>query len=147
MLTAGVAPAGLGARDTLRLEAGLPLHGHELGPGITPLQAGLGWVVRFDKGDFRGRAALAAERDAGPARACGACSLDGKRPPRADQSVVDADGAVRRRGHQRQLLPDARPGHRPGLPAPRRRAGHPVAVDVRGRHEPAEVVTPPFVTS
>ena len=43
-------PAGLGARDTLRLEAGLPLHGHELGPGITPLQAGLGWVVVWDKG-------------------------------------------------------------------------------------------------
>ena len=55
LLDAGITPAGLGARDTLRLEAGLPLHGHELGPGITPLQAGLAWVVRFDKGDFRGR--------------------------------------------------------------------------------------------
>ena len=65
---AGVGPAGLGARDTLRLEAGLPLHGHELGPGITPLQAGLGWVVGWDKGDFRGRAALVAERAAGPRR-------------------------------------------------------------------------------
>ena len=48
-------PRADSARDTLRLEAGLPLHGHELGPGITPLQAGLGWVVRFDKGDFRDR--------------------------------------------------------------------------------------------
>ena len=55
---AGVAPAGLGARDTLRLEAALPLHGHELGPGITPLQAGLGWVVGWDKPEFRGRGAL-----------------------------------------------------------------------------------------
>ena len=54
----GVVPAGLGARDTLRLEAALPLHGHELGPGITPLQAGLGWVVKVEKGDFIGRAAL-----------------------------------------------------------------------------------------
>ena len=62
-----------GARDTLRLEAGLPLHGHELGPGITPLQAGLGWVVGWDKGDFRGRAALERERGRGPApRVCGA---------------------------------------------------------------------------
>jgi len=60
LLAAGCTPAGLGARDTLRLEAGLPLHGHELGEGITPLQAGLGWVVNWDKGDFRGRAALAA---------------------------------------------------------------------------------------
>ena len=57
IVAAGVLPAGLGARDTLRLEAGLPLHGHELGAGITPLQAGLGWVVRFDKGDFRGQRA------------------------------------------------------------------------------------------
>ena len=54
VVAAGVTPAGLGARDTLRLEAGLPLHGHELGPGITPLQAGLGWVVGWGKGDFRG---------------------------------------------------------------------------------------------
>ena len=60
---AGALPAGLGARDTLRLEAGLPLHGHELGPGITPLQAGLGWVVAWDKpGGFRGRDALLAQR-------------------------------------------------------------------------------------
>ena len=50
------------ARDTLRLEAGLPLHGHELGPGITPLQAGLGWVVGWDKPNFRGRAPLQRER-------------------------------------------------------------------------------------
>ena len=60
VVSAGVTPAGLGARDTLRLEAGLPLHGHELGPGVTPLQARLGWVVRWDKGPFRGRAALEA---------------------------------------------------------------------------------------
>jgi aminomethyltransferase len=47
VLGAGIVPAGLGARDTLRLEAALPLHGHELGPGITPLQAGLEWVVAW----------------------------------------------------------------------------------------------------
>ena len=64
IVSAGITPAGLGARDTLRLEAGLPLHGHELGAGISPLQAGLGWVVRFDKGDFRGRGG-AAGRTAG----------------------------------------------------------------------------------
>ena len=64
IVAAGVTPAGLGARDTLRLEAGLPLHGHELGPGITPLQAELGWVVGWAKGDFVGRAALEEERAA-----------------------------------------------------------------------------------
>ncbi|MHB8319025.1 MAG: glycine cleavage system aminomethyltransferase GcvT [Acidimicrobiales bacterium] len=59
---AGIEPAGLGARDTLRLEAGLPLHGHELGEGITPLQVGLEWVVAFEKGEFIGRTSL--EREA-----------------------------------------------------------------------------------
>ena len=52
VLAAGRRPGRAGGRDTLRLEAGLPLHGHELGPGITPLQAGLGWVVGWDKGEL-----------------------------------------------------------------------------------------------
>ena len=76
---------GLGARDTLRLEAGLPLHGHELGPGITPLQAGLGWVVGWDKGDFPGRAALEEERASGP------------RPPAPGFRGRRAPAAARRR--------------------------------------------------
>ncbi|MCS7246047.1 MAG: glycine cleavage system aminomethyltransferase GcvT [Thermomicrobium sp.] len=61
----GVVPVGLGARDTLRLEAGLPLYGHELGPDITPLEAGLGWVVKFEKGPFIGREALEQQRRMG----------------------------------------------------------------------------------
>ena len=85
---AGIVPAGLGARDTLRLEAGLPLHGHELGPGITPLQAGLGWVVRWDKGEFRGRAALAAEKERGIHRRLRGIATEGRRPPRAGQRVL-----------------------------------------------------------
>ncbi len=146
VLGTGVSPAGLGARDTLRLEAGLPLHGHELGPGITPLQAGLGWVVGWDKGDFRGRAALEAEREAGPSRRLRGVRLDGKRPPRADQAVVDGGGepvGVVTSGNYSPMLdrgialaflrPDLEPGAR-------------VAIDVRGRHEPAEVVTTPFWT-
>lgn len=68
LVAGGVIPAGLGARDTLRLEAGLPLHGHELGAGISPLQAGLGWVVGWEKPQFSGRDALLAERETGPRR-------------------------------------------------------------------------------
>jgi aminomethyltransferase len=83
----GVTPAGLGARDTLRLEAGLPLHGHELGPGITPLQAGLGWVVGWDKGAFRGRPALEAERAAGPARRLVGLLAEGRQPPRQGATI------------------------------------------------------------
>jgi aminomethyltransferase len=82
LLGQGITPAGLGARDTLRLEAGLPLHGHELGPGITPLQAGLGWVVGWEKGDFTGRAALEEERANGPARRLRGFVADGRQPLR-----------------------------------------------------------------
>jgi aminomethyltransferase len=84
-----VVPAGLGARDTLRLEAGLPLHGHELGPGITPLQARLGWVVGWSKGGFRGRAALEAERRRGVPRLLQGLRTDGRQPPRAGYRVFD----------------------------------------------------------
>jgi aminomethyltransferase len=90
----GVVPAGLGARDTLRLEAALPLHGHELGPGITPLQAGLGWVVSWTKPEgFRGRGPLEAEKDAGVARTLIGLATEGRQPPRAEAEVL-IDGAT-----------------------------------------------------
>jgi aminomethyltransferase len=88
ILDAGVKPAGLGARDTLRLEAGLPLHGHELGPGITPLQCGLGWVVGWNKLSFRGKAAVDKERLAGPGRTLKGLVAEGRRPPR-ESNVVE----------------------------------------------------------
>lgn len=64
----GLVPVGLGARDTLRIEAGLPLYGNELSPEITPLEAGLGWVIAWEKGPFVGREALVRQRDEGPPR-------------------------------------------------------------------------------
>ncbi len=94
VLAQGVVPAGLGARDTLRLEAGLPLHGHELGPGITPLQAGLGWVVGWDKGDFTGRAALEEERAVGPTRRLRGFVADGRQPLRDGSEVDHGDDRV-----------------------------------------------------
>ncbi len=143
LLDAGVQPAGLGARDTLRLEAGLPLHGHELGPGITPLQAGLGWVVRWDKGDFRGRAALEAERKAGPARRLRGLLAGGRRPPR--------DGCAVRRGEinvgvvtSGNFSPVLGRGIALALMTPETAVGDQVTIDVRGRELPAEVVKPPF---
>ena len=87
MLECGLAPAGLGARDTLRLEAGFPLHGHELGPGITPLQARLGWVVGWSKPTFRGKQALEREREAGPRRLLAGLVADGRQPPRQTNPV------------------------------------------------------------
>ena len=87
LLKAGVEPAGLGARDTLRLEAGLPLHGHELGAGITTLQANLEWVVAWSKPEFRGKAALQAEKERGVTRLLRGISIPGRRPAR-DGSLV-----------------------------------------------------------
>jgi len=94
ILATGVLPAGLGARDTLRLEAGLPLHGHELGPGITPLQAGLAWVVGWDKGDFIGRDALEKEKAEGPRRRLRGVVGLGRQPLRDGAEVVDGGRKV-----------------------------------------------------
>ncbi len=143
LVDAGVSPAGLGARDTLRLEAGLPLHGHELGPGITPLQAGLGWVVRWDKGDFRGRAPLEAEREAGPHRRLRGLLAAKGRPPR--------DGCTVRRGDDEvgvvtsgNFSPVLGQGIALAFLAPHIDLGDEVVIDVRGRDLPAQVVKPPF---
>ena len=88
VVDAGVHPAGLGARDTLRLEAGLPLHGNELGPEITPDEAGLGWVVALGKPSFVGRTALVDRRERGVARQLIGLAVDGRRPPRKGYAVV-----------------------------------------------------------
>lgn len=144
VLAAGVPPAGLGARDTLRLEAGLPLHGHELGPGITPLQAGLGWVVSWTKGDFRGRAALEAEKERGVARRLRGLVLDGRRPPRDGNDVVAGDDVVGTVSSG-NFSPVLERGIALGFLRPDLEPGAKVEVDVRGSRLPAEVVKPPFV--
>jgi aminomethyltransferase len=141
----GLTPAGLGARDTLRLEAGLPLHGHELGPGITPLQAGLGWVVAWEKaGGFRGRDALVAEQERGVARRLRGLAVDGRRPPRAEQAVLvdGAEAGVVTSGNFSPIL-----GHGIALAflPPSVEEGHEVVIDVRGEPMPARVVPTPFV--
>jgi aminomethyltransferase len=153
VLGTGVLPAGLGARDTLRLEAGLPLHGHELGPGVTPLQAGLGWVVGWDKDAFTGRAALEHEREAGPARRLTGLVAEGRQPPREgavvraadDDDVSTAGGVVGHvtSGNFSPMLEkgiamaflDTTAGLTPG---------DPVAVEQRGRSLPATVAAMPF---
>ena len=145
-LDAGAVPAGLGARDTLRLEAGLPLHGHELGPGVTPLQAGLGWVVGWDKGDFRGRGALEAERAAGVRRRLAGLVGEGRQPLREGAAVRRGGSAVGEvtsgnfspvleRGIGMAFL-DTAAGLTPG---------DEVSVELRGRALAARVTALPFV--
>jgi len=144
LLDAGFEPAGLGARDTLRLEAGLPLHGHELGAGITPLQAGLGWVVGWDKGDFRGRAALAAEKESGISRRLRALVVEGRRPPRADQHVL-VDGAEAGTITSGNFSPMLEQGIALAFVPPAVAIGDTVEIEARGGAVPARVVKPPFV--
>ena len=88
---AGVVPCGLGCRDTLRFEAGLPLYGHELSDDITPLEAGLGIFVKMDKPEFIGRDALIAQKAAGLTRKLVGIELDDKAVARAGYPV-EADG-------------------------------------------------------
>ena len=141
---AGIIPAGLGARDTLRLEKGLPLHGHELGPGITPLQAGLGWVVRWDKPSFRGREALATERERGIHRRLRGLRVEGRRPPREGQAVLRGDEVV---GEvtSGNFSPMLETGIALAFVPPDAEIGDELAVDMRGTPTPATVVKLPFV--
>ena len=145
VLGAGITPAGLGARDTLRLEAALPLHGHELGPGITPLQAGLGWVVSWGKEEgFQGRPALEREREAGVRRLLAGLATEGRQPPRAGAAVTCGGNKVGEvtsgnfspvLGHGIALAflpPDIAPGTQ-------------VEIELRGKPVPATVVKLPFV--
>jgi aminomethyltransferase len=140
----GIVPAGLGARDTLRLEAGLPLHGHELGPGITPLQAGLSWVVGWDKPNFRGRDALLAERARGVARELRAIATDGRRPPRSECAVLIGDetiGTVT----SGNFSPVLGQGIALAFVSPGLDEGTSVDVDVRGTRLAGRIVSTPFV--
>ena len=146
VIGAGVTPAGLGARDTLRLEAGLPLYGRELGPGITPLQAGLGWVVAWDKGDFRGRAALAAERERGIARRLRGLVVEGRRPPRSGQPVLH-DGKVVGEVTSGNFSPALGAGIALAFVPPTLAEGDDVAVDIRGTAVPGRIVATPFTVA
>ncbi|GAA1237644.1 glycine cleavage system aminomethyltransferase GcvT [Kitasatospora nipponensis] len=148
----GLVPAGLSCRDTLRLEAGMPLYGHELDTSLTPFDAGLGRVVRFDKttngGEFVGRKALeeaAAKAESNPPRVLVGLVSQGRRVPRAEYAVVSTDGTVIGR------ITSGAPSPTLGKPiaiayvdAAHAAAGGSVAVDVRGTHEPVEVVALPF---
>ena len=144
LLDAGIRPAGLGARDTLRLEAGYPLHGHELGPGITPLQAGLGWVARFDKGDFRGRAPLLAEKERGVRRRLRGLRAADRRVPRAGCPVL-IDGAAVGEVTSGNFSPVLERGIALAFLPPDVADGTEVTIDVRGRPVDATVAPTPFV--
>ena len=119
ILAAGVVPCGLGARDTLRLEACYPLHGHDIGPDRTPIAAGLGWACSLDK-EFTGVEVLRREKEEGPAEKLVAFAMVDKGIPRAGMPI--AEGGVVTSGTLSPMLDEGI-----GLayvPADARRAGH-----------------------
>ncbi len=143
---AGGEPAGLGARDTLRTEMGYPLHGHELSPDISPLQARCGWAVGWKKDTFFGRDALLAEKAAGPRRLVRGLRMVGRGVLRPGLTVLagDAPVGVTTSGTFSPTL-----GVGIGLALIDTEAGIEdgarVIVDVRGRTVECEVARPPFV--
>ena len=149
LLAAGVTPAGLGARDTLRLEAALPLHGHEITPDTNPYEAGLGWAVQLQDGaPFTGREALARLAAREPARRLACLRLRERGVPREGYPVLDVRGpeapavAMLTSGaFSPTLLVGIGMAY---LPATLAEPGTPLAVEIRGRAVPAEVVARPF---
>ena len=145
LLEAGAQPCGLGARDTLRLEAALPLYGNEIDAGVNPFEAGLGWVVSFDDGaDFVGRGALLRLRERGPERALVCLRAGGAGIPRAGCAILhegQAVGRVTSGGYSPSLRCGIALGY---VPVALRQEGTALMVDVRGKALPVQVVRRPF---
>ncbi len=139
----GIVPAGLGARDTLRFEAAMPLYGHEMDETVNPYAAGLGWAVKLKKGDFVGRDALLKFKgEPGTVRV--GLEIVGKRIPRQGYPVKQ-DGrevGVVTSGTFSPTL--ARPLAMASVSPEVSALGTPLTVDVRGQEEPARVVPLPF---
>ncbi|GAA2133753.1 glycine cleavage system aminomethyltransferase GcvT [Glycomyces algeriensis] len=143
VLAAGAAPCGLGARDTLRLEMGYPLHGQDLSLQITPVQARLNWAIGWDKPEFWGKDALEAERAAGPKRRLWGLEATGKGVPRAHMAVMDGDDVVGETTSGTHA-PTLKKGVALALLDASYKPGAELELDVRGRRLPIRVVKPPF---
>ena len=140
----GATPCGLGARDTLRLEAGLALWGEDIDETTTPMEADLGFAVSFDH-DFTGKERLRAQRDQGISRKLSGLVLDGRGIPRHGYEVATADGG---RGNvtSGNLSPMLGTGIALAYISPPATPGDAVEVTIRDRHVPGHVVEPPFFT-
>jgi aminomethyltransferase len=145
LLELGATPAGLGARDTLRLEMGYALYGHELTRSINPLEAGLGWVLAWDT-SFRGKDALLPVREGGPARKLFGVRCRDRGVPRQGHRVVRGEerlGEVVSGNYSPTLGTGIALAYAPveKLPAP----GETVAIEARGRRIEGDIVKPPFL--
>lgn len=147
---AAVRPVGLGARDSLRMEAGMPLYGHELDEATDPLSAGLGFAVKLDKGEsdaqegrFIGQDALQKIAEAGSTRKLVGLALEGRRSPRQGMAVLDGDRPV---GVVTSGCPSPTLGHPIAMayvPAEMATSGETVRIDLGGGTD-AKIVDLPF---
>jgi aminomethyltransferase len=145
LLKADVTPCGLGARDTLRLEAAMALYGQDIDETTTPLEAGLGWLVHLDtKGEFIGRSVLERQKQAGVQRRLIGLQMQGRTIARHDYPVVSA-------GRSLGLVTSGTLSPTLGypialayLPTALAKVGQSVEVEIRGKTHPALVVKKPF---
>jgi aminomethyltransferase len=141
----GVLPIGLGARDTLRTEMGYPLHGQDISLEISPVQARAGWAVGWKKDFFVGKAALEAEKEAGPKRVSWGLKATGRGIPRSHMAVKNIAGEVIGETTSGTFSITLEEGIAIALLSPDSKEGDAVVIDVRGRDLAAVVVKPPFV--
>ncbi|MGK5087214.1 glycine cleavage system aminomethyltransferase GcvT [Bdellovibrionota bacterium FG-2] len=142
----GMKPCGLGARDTLRLEMRYPLYGHELSDEGNPLEAGLGWVIKFDKGDFVGRAPMLAAKEKGLTRSLVGLKMLERGIPRQGYSILapgtkEKVGAVTSGTQSPSLNQAIALAY---VPKSMSSIGTRLAVDIRGAALAAEVIPTPF---
>ncbi|MDB4530935.1 glycine cleavage system aminomethyltransferase GcvT [bacterium] len=144
----GLLPAGLGARDTLRTEAGYSLYGHELTSDTTPIEAALGWAVALDKPCFNGREMLAAQKKDGVSRLCIAFKMTGKSaPPREQYKIFSTDGTGREIGEVTSGTQSPSLGCGIGLgyvESAHAKFGTDIEIEIRNRRFPAQVVKRPI---
>ncbi|MGI6609013.1 MAG: glycine cleavage system aminomethyltransferase GcvT [Limnochordia bacterium] len=142
----GMVPVGLGARDTLRLEARLTLYGNDIDEETTPLEAGLGFFVKLDKPDFIGREALLAQKEAGVSRRLVAFVVEGRGIPRHGYSICDEQGTpigtVTSGSFSPTMEKDIGMGY---VETSLAKAGSRIFIDVRGKARPAEIIKGRFV--
>lgn len=138
---AGVVPAGLAARDTLRLEAGLNLYGQDMDDTTSPLVSNLAWTVDWEPREFIGRVAIEAERDAGIAQKLTGLVMEGRGVLRHGQTVITAHGT----GTITSGVFSPTLGYAIALARLPRAAKGSAEVEIRGRRHPVKIVRPPFV--
>lgn len=141
----GILPCGLGARDTLRTEMGYPLHGQDISPEITPLEAKIGWAVGWKKENFAGRDALTKQKEAGAKRTAVGLVANDRGIPRGHMDVKDAAGNVIGQTTSGTFSPTLQKGIALALVTPGVNEGDVLSVDVRGRALSVTVTKPPFV--